>query len=227
MHYILPAIFLILLVYGPFLWVKYILWKFNKQIEDIPRTGSELANHFLEKFELDGVKVVKGKPDENHYDPSGRVVCLSPEVFDGKSLTSVAVATHEIGHAIQFTKNEPVSRLRGKYLNKAQTIKNIGIFFIMIMPIVGLVFRIPHLALLTALVGIVTMIVSVLMYVAVLPEEFDASFKKALPILEEGGYVNQENLPAIRQILRACAYTYVAGALADIIRLWRWLAIKR
>ena len=58
-------------------------------------------------------------------------------------------------------------------------------------------------------------------------EEFDASFKKALPILEEGGYVNQENLPAIRQILRACAYTYVAGALADIIRLWRWLAIKR
>ena len=61
---------------------------------------------------------------------------------------------------------------------------------------------------------------------AVLPEEYDASFKKALPILEEG-YVPKENLPAIRQILRACAYTYVAGALADVIRLWRWLAIKR
>ena len=59
-----------------------------------------------------------------------------------------------------------------------------------------------------------------------LPEESEESFNKALPILEEG-YVPKENLPAIRQILRACAYTYVAGALADVIRLWRWLVIKR
>ena len=226
MIFALPAIFFFLLVYGPFLWVKYILWKFNKPIESMPGTGYELANHFIEKFELDGVKVVKGKPEENHYDPSERVVCLSPDVFDGKSLTSVAVATHEIGHAIQFAKNEPVTRLRGKYLNKAQTTKNIGIFILMSIPLIGLIFRIPHLAFLTAAVGITTMLVSVLMYVAVLPEEYDASFKKALPILEEG-YVPKENLPAIRQILRACAYTYVAGALADIIRLWRWLALKR
>ena len=94
------------------------------------------------------------------------------------------------------------------------------------IPFVGLILKVPHLAFLTASVGIFTMLVSVLMYAVIFPEEYDASFNKALPILEEG-YVPSENLPAIRQILRACAYTYVAGALADVIRLWRWLAIKR
>ena len=180
----------------------------------------------ITKYRSNGIKVIKFNIGDNHYDPSGRIVCLSPDVFDGKSLTSIAVATHEIGHAIQFAKNEPVTRLRNKYLTKAQTIKNIGIFILMSIPLVGLIFRIPHLAFLTAGVGISTMLVSVLMYVAVLPEEYDASFNKALPILEEG-YVPKENLPAIRQILRACAYTYVAGALADVIRLWRWLVLKR
>ena len=65
MIFALPAIFFFLLVYGPFLWVKYILWKFNKQIESMPGTGYELANHFINRFELDGVTVVKGKPDEH------------------------------------------------------------------------------------------------------------------------------------------------------------------
>ena len=129
MIYAIPAIFFFLLVYGPFLWVKYILWKFNKQIEGMPGTGSELANHFIDRFKLDGVIVEKGKTDDNHYDPGGRIVCLSPDVFDGKSLTSIAVATHEIGHAIQFAKNEPVTRLRNKYLTKAQTIKKHWYFY--------------------------------------------------------------------------------------------------
>lgn len=71
------------------------------------------------------------------------------------------------------------------------------------------------------------MLISVLLYVAVLPEEWDASFNKALPILEKGEYVPEEYLPAIRQILKACALTYVAAALADILRLWRWLTLLR
>jgi Zn-dependent membrane protease YugP len=59
-----------------------------------------------------------------------------------------------------------------------------------------------------------------------LPEEYDASFNKALPILEEG-YIPKEHMPAVRQVLKACAYTYVAGALADVLRLWRWLTLMR
>jgi len=81
--------------------------------------------------------------------------------------------------------------------------------------------------LLTAIIGVVTMLASVLMYAAILPEEWDASFNKALPILAGNDYVPDEYLPAIRQVLMACALTYVAGALADMLSLWRWWAIIR
>ncbi len=219
-------VLILLIVFGPNLWVKHVLRKHQKHIESLDGTGSELALHLIERFELDGVEVIKGKVDEDYYDPKNKVVCLSPEVHDGQSLTAVAVAAHEVGHAIQFYKQEPVSRLREKYLSKAHAIKHYGMMFLMASPILGLVFRLPHLTLLTIVIGVITMVVSVLMYVAVLPEEFDASFNKAMPILEEG-YITEEQLPKVRQILRACAMTYVAGAMADMLNLWRWIRFIR
>jgi len=224
MIYILPIIFIFLLIYGPQLWVTHVLKKYHKQIEDMPGTGGELANHLVERFKLKGVKVEQGKSDQDSYSPDRNVISLSPEVFQGKSLSAIAVAAHEVGHAIQFNKNEPISQLRGKYLKKAHIIQNYGVYILMSIPAVGIIFRTPHLALISVVIGVITMIASVLLYVAILPEEYDASFKKALPILEEG-YVPEKYLPAIRQVLKACALTYVAGALADILRLWRWLTI--
>jgi Zn-dependent membrane protease YugP len=220
----MPAliILILLIVFGPSLWVKYVLRKHQKHLESLDGTGSELAIHLIERFKLEGVKVIKGKKDADYYDPQNKIVSLSPEVFDGKSLTAVAVAAHEIGHAIQFCKKEPVSLLRERYLTKAHKIRHYGVMFLMATPIVGLAFRIPHLAILTIIIGLITMVISVLMYVAILPEEFDASFNKALPILSEG-YINEEQLPIVRQILRACALTYVAASLADILSLWRWV----
>ena len=94
------------------------------------------------------------------------------------------------------------------------------------MPIVAGLLRLPSVAVPMAILGIFTMLSSVLVYVAILPEEYDASFKKALPILEEG-YVPSQHMSAVKSVLRACAYTYVAGALADVLRLWRWIAILR
>ncbi len=224
MIFLIPLILIV--IFGPSLWVKYVLNKHTKHIDSLDGTGSELALHLIDRFKLDGVKLKKGKKDEDYYDPQNKIVSLSPEAFDGQSLTAVAVAAHEIGHAIQFYKKEPVSLLREKYLSKAHKIQHYGVMFLMASPLLGLVFRIPHLALLTIAIGIITMIASVLMYVAILPEEFDASFNKAMPILSEG-YITQEQLPIVRKILRACALTYVAGSLADILRLWRWLAMIR
>lgn len=226
MIFVVPLVVIVALVYGPHLWVRYILKKHHKPLDGMPGTGGELANHLLKRFELIDVTVEEGEEGKDHYSPSRNVVSLSPEVYHGKSLSAVAGAAHEVGHAIQFNRQEAVSLLRGKYLGKAQKIQHYGVYLLMSMPIVGAIFRVPHIAILTGVVGIVTMLASVLMYVAILPEEYDASFKKALPILEEG-YVPEEYLPAIRQVLKACALTYVAGALADILRLWRWIAILR
>lgn len=226
MIFVVPLIAIFALVYGPHLWVKFVLNKHHKPLEGMPGTGGELAHHLLQRFELNDVSIEEGEKGKDHYSPSRNVVSLSPEVFRGKSLTAVAVAAHEVGHAIQFNRGEAVSKLRAKYLDKAHKIQHYGVYFLMSMPIVGAIFRVPHVAILTGVIGIITMLASVLMYVAILPEEYDASFNKALPILQEG-YVPDEYLPAIRQVLKACALTYVAGALADILRLWRWIAILR
>ena len=86
------------------------------------------------------------------------------------------------------------------------------VYSLLFLAVLGLTYG-PHLTLLTALVGVLTMVASVAMYVAILPEEFDASFNKAMPILAEG-YVPEHHLPAVWQVLKACALTYVAGALA-------------
>ena len=182
--------------------------------------GGGFAKHLIDKLELAGVKVEVGVEGQDHYSPAEKLVSLGPSNYNGKSLTAVAIAAHEVGHAIQFSRNEPVSQLREKYLGNAILIKKIGTGILFSVPLVTIVLKVPHAILLTAIVGVVTMIASALMYVAILPEEYDASFNKALPILENG-YIPSQHIPAIRQVLRAAALTYFAAALVDTIRLLR------
>lgn len=224
---VIVIIFVFLLILAPQWWVKYVLAKHNMPLEGMPGTGGDLAKHLLSQFGLDKVKVEAADEGADHYDPKDNVVRLSPSFLTGKSLTAVAVAAHEVGHAIQFNRNEKVSLLRKRLLPKAHTIQKVGIYLLMALPMVTAIFKVPHVIGLTGLVGVMTLLSSVLIYAAILPEEFDASFNKALPILEKGEYVPPEYLPAIRQVLKACAWTYVAAALADVLRWWRWLAILR
>lgn len=220
------AILFALLVYAPFVWVKYVMWRHSSEIEEMPGTGGELAQHLVDRFELAQVTVEKGKEGQDHYSPAEKLISLSPSVYDGKSITAVAVAAHEVGHAIQFSRQEPVSQLRGRYLSKAFQIKRVGTGFLMAVPLIIAIFKSPAVMLLCAIIGIITMIASALMYLAILPEEYDASFNKALPILSEG-YIAEQHLPAASTVLKAAAYTYFAGALADTVRLWRWLRVFR
>lgn len=223
MIYALAGLCLLGLIFGPTLWVKYVLRKHHKPMPGMPGTGAELAQHLLREYNFENVKVEKSEPNNDYYSPSDNAVRLSPEVYDGKSLTAVAVAAHEVGHALQFNRQDPVSSLRARYLGAADRVQRVGLFVLMILPLAALIFRLPHLMVLTAVIGVMTMLASVLLHAAVLPEEWDASFNKALPILEKGQYVPAEYLPAIRQVLKACALTYVAAALADVLRLWRWV----
>lgn len=226
MIYGIGGLVLLFLFLAPAGWIKYVMWKHSKVIADMPGTGGELAQHLIERFELDGVSVEQGGVDENYYSPEEKRVVLCPRVYAGKSLTAVAVAAHEVGHAIQFVRQEPVSQLREKYLGKVFRIRQIGAILLSLIPVVGAVFKIPALMVVFAVVAVITMLASVAMYMAILPEEYDASFNKALPILEQG-YVPTNHMPAARQVLKAAAYTYVAAALADVLRLWRWVRFLR
>jgi Zn-dependent membrane protease YugP len=220
MIYGLGISFFTLLIYGPTLWVKFVMWRHSKDLIDMPGTGGELAQHLVQRYELEGVKVKSGAQGENYYSPDKKIVSLSSDLYTGKSLTAIAVAAHEVGHAIQFSRGEPISKLRSKYLGGAFTVKKFGAVILLITPVVFAVLKIPHVFLFSVGVGIATLIASALMYLAILPEEYDASFNKALPILSSG-YVPDHHIPAIREVLRAAALTYFAGALADSIRLWQ------
>ncbi len=224
---VIIILLVVLLVLAPQWWVKHVLRKHSDNLDMMPGTGKELARHLLDKFELQQVEVETTDAGADHYDPQDNKVRLSPEYYNGKSLTAVAVAAHEVGHAIQFNRDEPVSHLRKKYLSSAHRLQKLGVGCLMAIPLIGIIIKIPHVAGLMMVIGLVTMLSSVFMYLAILPEEWDASFNKALPILGNGGYVPEVYMPAIKQILRACALTYVAAALADILRLWRWLALFR
>jgi Zn-dependent membrane protease YugP len=224
---IIIGLLLLLLIFAPSIWVKHVLKKHNKHLPNMPGTGSELAIHLLKQYQLEHVIVEATEPNSDHYSPADNAVRLSPDAYHGKSLTAVAVAAHEVGHAIQFNRKEPVSLLRSRYLGSVHRIQKIGVMLLMTMPFIGAVLHLPQISVLLFAIGLTTMFSSVLLYAAVLPEEWDASFNKALPILEKGEYVPSIYMPAIRQILTACALTYVAAALADTLRLWRWLRFIR
>ncbi|WP_226665054.1 zinc metallopeptidase [Microbulbifer aggregans] len=226
MPYLLITLAVAALVIGPQLWVRFVLWRHSTEIDDMPGSGAELAEHLIDRHKLEGVKVIKANRGENYYSPSEKIVALSPEIYHGKSVTAVAVAAHEVGHAIQFCREEPISRLRDKYLTRAHRIRRIGAGILAFASILTLAVKTPVILLWVGVIAVVTMLASTLMYVAILPEEYDASFNKALPILREG-YLPEHLLGSAHSVLKACALTYVAGALLDVLRLWRWIRFLR
>lgn len=227
MIYLIIFLLLIGLIAGPGIWVKHVLEKYSNDLNSISGTGKELAVHLIERFQLDGVKVERTDPGTDHYSPADRCVRLSPAVYDGRSLTAIAVAAHEVGHAIQYARGETITQLRQTYTPVAINVQRFGTGIVMAAPFVLAVLHIPHAALLTVACGVLAMLASALLQLIILPMEWDASFNKALPILFQGNYLSEEHHPVVKKILTAAALTYFAGALINILQLWRWLAILR
>ena len=94
-------------------------------------------------------------------------------------------------------------------------------------PIMMLLARSPHILIMELLAGVLILGMTVLMHAVTLPMEFDASFRRALPVLKAGNYIPDEEMPAARQILRAAAFTYVASAAISLLDVMRWLRVLR
>jgi len=227
MPYVLLTALLLLLAWAPSLWVRHVLRRHGADRADLPGTGAELARHLIGRLELDGVSVERTDPGRDHYDPATRTVRLGPAHHDGRSLAAVAVAAHEIGHAIQFDRAEPISRLRVRWLPLAGALKRAGILLLAALPIVAIVVKAPPAMIAVVLLSLALQLAGALAYLIVLPEEWDASFGKAMPILVQGEYVAERDVPAVREVLRAASWTYFARALADLVNIGRWAMILR
>ena len=226
MVYLIVLLLLLASVFLPQVWVQHVLARYNRKPEvNFPGTGGELARHLLLRFGLEDVQVERTDKGD-HYDPSTRCVRLTADKFDGKTLTAITVAAHECGHALQHAGAEPMFMLRSRLAHSAIWAARLGSFLIFAAPLLALLSRAPSPALVSVLGGFLIMGFGVLVQLVTLPVELDASFRKALPVLE-AGYLEPDQVPAARRILRAAAWTYVAASLAGLLSFWRWLAILR
>jgi Zn-dependent membrane protease YugP len=224
---LLLILFVLVVIFGPQWWAQHTFNRYAVPREDIPGNGAELARHLLQQFDMAHVKVEQTDTNNDHYDPKDKSVRLSPRNFHDKSLTAITVAAHEVGHAIQDHRGEPMLALRGQLVEIANRVQRLGAGLLVLIPLIALLTRSPMLDLLALLAGVASLGVAAVVHMVTLPVELDASFNKALPILFKGNYIEEKDRPAARRILKAAAYTYVAASLASILNLWRWIAILR
>ncbi len=229
MHLILlfVAVLVLLLVFGPGQWVRSVMRKYREPADLYPGTGADLAARLIEDLHLSGVEVEEAPPDQDHYDPIARKVRLSPDNYNGRSLTAVAVAAHEVGHALQHAQGYRPLALRTGLARVAMLAQKLGAFALMAMPLVTLLTRSPLSGGAILVLGVGTMAVGTLVHLITLPVEWNASFARALPVLRSGHYIPESHLPHARKILLAAALTYVAASLASLLNLYRWFAILR
>ena len=226
----MPIIFLIIvilaLVFVPGLWVRRVLEKYSEPADRYSGTGAELARHLLDKNGLNAVKVEE-TPAGDHYDPQDKAVRLTPDKFAGRSLTAITVAAHEVGHAIQDSEGYRPLKMRSKLVKASQKVEKIGAGILMVSPFIGMITRAPGLGILMFVAGLLTLGTSTLVHFVTLPTEFDASFVRALPMLEKNNILHKSDEPHARKLLRAAAFTYVSASLMSLLNIARWWAILR
>jgi len=216
MIYALIALVLLALMLLPSWWVKRVLHKHNVAREDFPGNGGDMARHLINLLDLKDVKV-EATDQGDHYDPSSRTVRLTKDKLEGKTLTGIVVAAHEVGHAIQHHRNERLFNLRSGIAVLTMVFNRAAPVLLLATPF--LVWLNPAFSRWSLIAALGAMVLGVLLNLITLPVEWDASFSKALPLLENGRYLNETDMASARQILTAAALTYVAASLASLLNL--------
>lgn len=210
----------------PQMWVKSVLKRHSTERRDMPGTGAEVARRILDAKGLGHVKVELTKAGD-HYDPEAKAVRLSPPHFERRSLAAVAVAAHECGHALQDATNYGPLKKRTIAAKQAMNVQRLGSIVMLAGPVLMLMTRNPYVMLADMAVGVLILGSNVVMHALTLPVEYDASFRRALPVLKQDGYLGAEHLPNAKQILRAAAFTYFASAAMTLLDVARWLRVLR
>ena len=181
-------------------------------------TGHQIARMMLDEAGLFDVRIeVVNTKLGDHYDPTSRILRLSPDVYAGGTISSAGIAAHEVGHAIQHKEKYKPLSLRNSIVPVVNISSNISwvLFFI------GLLLGFKGLTML----GIVLFSAVVVFQLITLPVEFDAS-TRALNILKSRGILYGDETTNAQKVLDAAAMTYVAATLMAISQLIRLIAIS-
>lgn len=180
-------------------------------------TGTQAAQRLISTGNLYGVQVqgTQGQLSD-HYDPRDKTLYLSNSVANSPSVASVAVAAHELGHAMQDAEEYFPMKVRSFLVPMVNIGSNLGWILIM----VGLVlFRASNLGISIAWLGVLFFAGGALFALATLPVELNASARAKELLYQTGIIQSEEERRGVNQVLNAAALTYVAGLLTAVLQL--------
>ncbi|QGQ97438.1 zinc metallopeptidase [Paenibacillus psychroresistens] len=206
------------------LWASFrVKSTFNKWAE-VPNqagvTGYEAARRMLDANGLYDVAIepIAGRLTD-HYDPTTRIIRLSEPVYYEKSISAVAVACHEVGHAVQHKVHYPMLVARHKIFPAVNFSSGLAPLLI----IGGFIFSQFHFLL---TLGIILFSVAVIFQLITLPVEFNAS-TRARRAMGPLGFVHSDEQVGVGKVLNAAAMTYVAAALISVLTLIKYILMAR
>lgn len=190
--------------------------KYKKVLNNKDLTGFDVARKILDSNGLSNIMILEVKGNlTDHYDPGRKVIKLSTDIYHGSSIASAAVAAHECGHAIQDKVNYKPMRIRSKIVPTVNICTHLGYLAILI----GAIFSYKLME-----IGIILLLSLLVFQLITLPVEFNAS-KRALKELENLKLLDNEELPAAKNMLAAAAFTYVASMLSTLLEILRYVLI--
>jgi Zn-dependent membrane protease YugP len=210
-----PAIILMLIVQW---YVKSAYNRWSKVPARSRMSGAQAAQRLIQRAGLVGVRIegVQGNLTD-HYDPRDKVLRLSAGVYQGSSVASLAIAAHELGHALQDQEGYFPLRLRSALVPAV----NIGSYLGWILIVIGLVLNFVNLAWL----GVIVFSGGALFALATLPVEFNASARAKQLLSDTGIIMGEEEMQGVNKVLNAAALTYVAALVTAVMQLLYWVTI--
>ena len=180
-------------------------------------SGKEVAEKILLENDLDDIDVVEisGELTDN-FNNSKRTISLSKDIYEGRTVASCAVAAHECGHACQYKTGYVPIKIR----NLLVPIVNIGNTLGYIVIAISLAASLAKLF----TIGIILISLALLFQLVTLPCEFDAS-RRANKMLLEMGLITKDEQRGTKKMLKAAAFTYVAGLMSSILQVLRLVYI--
>ena len=206
----------LLLSFIPVLWVNYVFKKNDTILPNMPFNAYEFGEEIIKELKLKNVSIEKTLIGD-HYDLVEKKVKVHEDRFKRKSLTSISIICHEIGHAIQHAQDYSPLISRTKLVKNTQWINKLSMAIIYIgFPLIFATGSLP-LVKICALILLLSTLIGVIIHLITLEVELDASFNRAFPIIKKK--IPEVYHNSCRSVLRAAAFTYVVGVFKNLISL--------
>ena len=204
--------------------VKTTFSKYEQVLSAKGLTGAQVAQKILEAEGIFDVQIQKGHTNElvDNFNPKTKIITLSNKVYDGTSISSIGVAAHETGHAVQYAKGYAPMKIR----TALAYVSNFMSFFVWPLILIGIILDVAYVGGVVGKsflwIGVAFFGVSALFSLITLPVEFNAS-NRALKLLVATGCVDEMEVKGCKKVLSSAAMTYVAGLVVSILELLRFV----